>query len=270
MTAWLIVGAGYTGERVAAMLAARGAQVTVTSRSEDRAKAIAARLGARGVAMDLGDAHVDEDAIVVVTAPPSGAEAGFAAAMARDGARRIVYVSSTGVYAPAGGAWVDEDFATVPGPRLAAEEALAAGAVPCVRLRAAGIYGPGRGAIERLKAGTYRIVGDGDTHVSRVHVDDLAAAVIAAGDARAAGSVYNVADDDPCTSNELAEAACAALMLPLPPHVPLDRVDASVAAMFTADRKIDNRRLKHELGWEPTFPSWRTALPRLATRGGLV
>jgi nucleoside-diphosphate-sugar epimerase len=84
--------------------------------------------------------------------------------------------------------------------------------------------------------------------------------VIAAGDARAPGSVYNVADDDPCTSNQLAEAACAALMVPLPPHVALDSVDASVAAMFTADRKIDNRRLKQELGWAPKFPSWRTAL----------
>ncbi len=270
MSSWVIVGAGYTGERVAQMLVARGEQVTVTRRSEDPAREIGAKLGARGVAMELGDAHVDADAIVVVTAPPSGAEAGFAAAMARDGARRIVYVSSTGVYAPAGGAWVDERFPTVPGPRLAAEEALAAGAVPCVRLRAAGIYGPGRGAIARLRAGTYRIVGDGATQVSRVHVDDLAAAVIAAGDTRAPGSVYNVADDDPCTSNELAEAACAALMLPLPPHVPLDSVAASVAAMFTADRKIDNRRLKQELGWEPRFPSWRTALPSLATRGDLV
>jgi nucleoside-diphosphate-sugar epimerase len=244
--------------------------VTITRRDATTAGEVATRLAVRGVAMDLGEARVDEDAIVVVTAPPSGAEARFAAAMARDGARRIVYVSSTGVYAAAGGAWVDEAFPTVSGPRLDAEAALAAGAVPCVRLRAAGIYGPGRGAIARLQAGTYRIVGDGDTHVSRVHVDDLAAAVIAAGDARAPGSVYNVADDDPCTSNELAEAACAALTLPLPPHVPLDRVDPSVAAMFTADRKIDNRRLKQELGWEPRFPSWRTALPSLATRGGLL
>src|SRR5688500_13952172 len=102
MTAWLIVGAGYTGERVGEMLRARGDDVTVTRRDATAANEVAARLDVRGVAMEMADAHVDEEAIVVVTAPPSGTEARFAAAMARDGARRIVYVSSTGVYAPAG------------------------------------------------------------------------------------------------------------------------------------------------------------------------
>lgn len=260
MSLWIIIGAGYTGKRVAAVLHARGDEVVVTRRRDEDAAAVGAQLGVRGVGMELGDARLEAGATVVVTSPPSGVEARFAAAAAQAGVRRIVYVSSTGVYAPAGGAWVDEDFATVPGPRLTAEEALAAGPVPCVRLRAAGIYGPGRGAVARIRAGTYRIVGDGETQVSRVHVEDLAAAVIAAGDARAPGSVYNVADDEPCTSNELARAACAALQLPLPPHVPLDAVDASVAAMFTADRRIDNRRLKRELGWALKFPSWRADL----------
>ena len=228
--------------------------------------------------MEIASASVDElEAVIgpgrattiVMTAPPvdavGGGEARVAEAATRAGARRIVYVSSTGVYGAAGGAWVDEDFALAPltasgRARLAAEAALAAGAVPCVRLRAAGIHGPGRGVLARLRAGTYRIVGPGDTHVSRIHVDDLVSAVVLAGDTQGPGLVYNVADDDPCTSAELASAAAAALMLPMPPTVALAQVDPEIAGMFTADRKIDNRRLKRELGWAPRFPSWRTVL----------
>lgn len=266
MAAWVVIGAGYTGERVVQMLRARGDDVVATRR----------QAGEGVVALELASASVEEiaavigeGAVVVVTAPPGdavgGAEDRIARAAAAAGAKRIVYVSSTGVYAAAAGAWVDETFAVAPiaasgRARLAAEQAIAGGPVPCVILRAAGIYGPGRGAVDRLRKGAYRIIGDGDTHVSRVHADDLAAAVVLAGDARAPGSVYNVADDDPCTSNALAEAACNALALPPPPRVPLDAVEPETAAMFSADRRIDNRRIRRELGWEPKFPSWRTAL----------
>jgi nucleoside-diphosphate-sugar epimerase len=276
MTSWLVIGAGYTGERVASALVARGDEVTVTRRHADTAAEVAARTGARGLALDLASAGPDElaaavgaGANIVVTAPPSdpagAAEARFAAAASRACARRIVYVSSTGVYAAAGGAWVDEDFATTPlttsgRARLAAETALAAGAVPCVRLRAAGIHGPGRGVVARMRAGTYRIIGGGDTQVSRVHVDDLVAAVVLAGDAAAPGPVYNVADDAPCTSNQLATAVATALGLPRPPSVPLDAVDPDVAGMFSADRRIDNRRLKQELGWVLLHPTWQTSI----------
>ncbi len=279
MTRWVIIGAGYTGERVARLLCTRGDDVTVTRRTTEGAAAAALSTGARGVAVDLATATIDEvatmigrggtGAVIAVTAPPSdpdgAAEERLAAAALRAGAHRLVYVSSTGVYAAASGAWVDEDFAIAPitaagRARLAAETALAAGPVPCVRLRAAGIHGPGRGVLARLRAGTYRIVGPGDTQVSRVHVDDLAATVVLAGDAAAPGPVYNVADDDPCTSNQLAAAVAAELHLPMPPSVPLEQVDAEIAAMFTADRKIDNRRLKRELAWEPRYPSWRMVL----------
>ena len=271
---WTIVGAGYTGERIAAALIARGDEVIVTRRDAAAAAAVAARTGARGVAADLARPAtlapaLAAGAIVVVTAPPiddrGTGEAALAAAAAAAGVARIVYLSTTGVYAPAGGAWVDEAFATAPvtasgRARLAAEAALAAGAVPCVRLRVAGIYGPDRGVVARLRAGTYRLIGDGDTQVSRVHVDDLAAAAIAAGDAAAPGPVYNVADREPCTSRALAEAACAALGLPPPPAVALAAVDPEIAGMLTADRRIDAGRLEREFGWTPRYPSWRAAL----------
>lgn len=264
---WIVVGAGYTGRRVAQALRARGDDVVITRRRGEDAARDAAELDVRGRALDLADAAsvvVEDGATVVVTAPPIDAhgtgEATLAAAAAR--ARRVVYLSSTAVYAPAGGAWVDEAFTIAPvtaagRARVAAEAALAAGAAPCVRLRVAGIHGPGRGVIARLQAGTYRLVGDGTTAVSRIHVDDLVACVLAAGDAAAPGPVYNVADDDPCSSRELALEAAARLGLPPPPTVPLSSVDAEVAGMLTADRRIDARRIQRELGVVLRHPSWR-------------
>ena len=275
MTRWIVLGAGYTGRRVAQALVARGDDVVITRRG--RVLAEAAALGVRGVELDLADAGAaaalaalfSYDDIVVTTAPPidehGTGEAKLAAAATAAGVRRIIYLSSTGVYAPAFGGWVDEDFLLAPTTnagraRLAAEQALAAGLTWCVRLRVAGIHGPGRGVIARLRAGTYRLIGDGSTQVSRIHVDDLVACVLAAGDAAAPGQIYNVADDEPCTSWQLATAAAVHLGLPPPPWVPIDGVDAEVAGMLTADRRIDNRRLKRDLGVWLRHPSWRSAL----------
>jgi nucleoside-diphosphate-sugar epimerase len=143
--------------------------------------------------------------------------------------------------------------------RVAAERALAESAVRVVILRAAGIYGPGRGVASRLREGTFRVIGDGRAHTSRIHVDDLAAAIHLAGTGDASG-VYNVADRDPCPTGEYADQAAARLGLPPPPRVPADAVPAEVAGMLLADRRIDAGRLARELGWAPRYPSWRDAL----------
>ena len=127
-------------------------------------------------------------------------------------------------------------------------------------LRAAGIYGPGRGVIARLRAGAYRAIGDGRTATSRIHVDDLVTAIIAAGDHAAPAEVYNVADDDPGPTRELVAAVVAGFGLPWPPAIAISGVAPEVAAMVTADRRISNARLKAHLGVRLRYPSWRTAL----------
>jgi nucleoside-diphosphate-sugar epimerase len=177
-------------------------------------------------------------------------------------------VSSTGVYGAGGGAWVDESWPVAPltesgRARAAAEAALAdasvSASVPWVALRAAGIYGPGRGLVDRIRAGTYRVIGDGTSHVSRIHVVDLVAAILAAGTGAATGAV-NVADDDPAPIGEVADAAAARLGLPPPPRVPVAAVSPEVAGMLTADRRIANRRMHDELGVVLRYPSWRDGL----------
>jgi nucleoside-diphosphate-sugar epimerase len=262
VTRWVVLGAGYTGSRIVAAVIARGEAVIATRRSE----------GDRRVDLRSPDTLIGLFAagdVVVMTAPPiddvGTGERAIAETAAAAGVARIVYLSTTGVYAPAAGAWVDEDFAIAPitrtgRARVAAEAMIATTTVPIVALRVAGIYGPGRGVVARLRAGSYRIVGDGRTFVSRIHVDDLVSAIVAAGSAPVVAAVYNVADDDPTPSLELATAAALALGVPPPACVGIDGIDPDVVGMLTADRRIDNARLKRELGWTLRYPSWRVGL----------
>jgi len=253
LSTWFVLGAGYTGTVLARRLVAEGHRVIVTRRALAAAEEVAREVGAEPRAVDL--AHANEpapaDSIVVCLAPPAGdphAEIAHLLELAA-GAAKLVYVSSTGVYAAGGGAWVDEHWPLVPATvsgnaRLAAERALPATAII---LRAAGIYGPGRGIADRLRAGTYRIVGDGSAHVSRIHVDDLVEAIIRAGTSALTGPI-NCADDDPAPIGELAARIAAQLGVAPAPHVAPESVGLEIAGMLTADRRIANGRMKAELG----------------------
>ncbi len=274
---WVIVGAGYTGGRLAERLVREHQAVIITRRDPATASAAAASLGvpsAQGVAMDLGRPETlvfPDGAIVVCLAPPGAAPAAEIEALARAAERceRLVYVSSTGVYPPAGGAWVDESVPVAPQTRAGRGRAAAEAALPAdaVSLRVAGIYGPGRGLHERIRAGTYRIIGDGSAHVSRIHVVDLVDAIIRAGATTFAGPI-NIADDDPAPIGEVADTIAANLGLPPPPRVSPAEVDPEVAGMLMADRRIANARMKERLGVVLRYPSWRTQLSELPRGDG--
>lgn len=267
---WVILGAGYTGSLLAERLVRDGQRVIVTRRDPANARAAELALGvtadARGVAMDLArpaTLQFPDDANIICLAPPGPEPAAEIAALAEAarGAHRLVYVSSTGVYPPGRGAWVDESWPIAPETAAGRARAAAESALPkdAIALRCAGIYGPGRGVLERIRAGTYRVVGDGAAHVSRIHVIDLIDAIIRAGATTFAGPV-NIADDDPAPVGLVADTIADRLGLPRPPRVPVERVDPDVAGMLTADRRIANTRMKDKLGVVLRYPSWRTLL----------
>jgi len=273
MTArWMILGCGYTGTRLARTLVSNpelAGDIVVTRRDREAARVLGLELGVRGVPAELanlGALAAAPGSIVVCTAPPGADPAREIANVmqAARGAAKLIYLSSTGVYGPGGGAVVDEAWPIAPitasgRARAEAEAALAGSAVPWVALRAAGIYGPGRGLVERMRAGTYRVVGDGTSHVARIHVVDLVAAILAAAGSSVTGAV-NAADDDPAPIGAVADAVAERLGLPPPPRVPVAAVPPEVAGMLTADRRISNRRLRDELGVALRYPSWRDAL----------
>jgi nucleoside-diphosphate-sugar epimerase len=277
---WVILGCGYTGERLARLLLAGGERVIATQRSETAAGALGTRLpGAQTRVVDVFDAAtlagwLPAGAIVVDSVPPDlergphGAH--VARALADAGGGRVVYLSSTGVYPRGDGAWVDEDTLTAPeGARglariveedvyFAAARTVGGAAVEAVALRVAAIYGPGRGVQERLRAGSYRVPGDGQNFVSRIHVDDLARTIVAAGRVMPLlRRVYVVGDDDPCRAREHADGVAALLGLSAPASVPMAELTPLAAELGGANRRIRNTRLKAELGVELAYPSWR-------------
>lgn len=267
---WLILGAGYTGTRLAARLCAQGAQVAVTRRSFDTTAELPAA-ARRVLELDAPPATLDAGGGIVVWCAPPGQPPGRREAVLVGALRRcahLVYVSSTGVYGPGSGQWVDERWPVAPQGALglARAEAEAQLARACdhlglswCSLRAAGIYGPGRGLVERVRAGAARIIEDGAAHVSRVHVEDLVTAIIAAGLGRATGAI-NCADDDPAPHGEVLAEVARRFGLPPPPRVGADELSEAARAMLLADRKICNRRLRQELGVTLRYPSWRVAL----------
>jgi nucleoside-diphosphate-sugar epimerase len=275
---WLIIGADYTGGHLARRLVSDGASPVATRRPASIVAAVAAAAESAGPADGISWLPLELDAplpslppaeIAVLCAPPGappGArEARLVAALR--GCQRLIYISSTGVYGPAGGQWIDEQHPQRPESdseraRAAAEahviEACAAAGLRWTFLRAAGIYGPGRSVLRRLRRGEARVVGDGSAHISRIHVVDLVSAILAAA-AREVDGAINCADDDPAPYGQVVDEAAALLGLPSPPRVDPATLTPTARAMLLGNRKIANRRLREELGVDLRYPSWRTA-----------
>jgi hypothetical protein len=254
----VILGCGYTGAEAARQALSAGRPVLGTTRSPDRAAQLA-RMGvdARVLAHLDGPtvaALVPPGADVLVCFPPDG-ETDARVAPALGHARRIAYISSTGVYGDARGR-IDEDTPVDAREgralsRLAAENLWrAAGAVA---LRAAAIYGPGRGLHVRLAKGEHRVLEGGRNVVSRIHVEDLAMLALAALESAAPGAVFAVADDAPVAQREVIEWLCARLGVPLPEEAPLERLPETLRH----DRAIDGTRIQRTLGVKLRYPTWR-------------
>lgn len=265
-----IVGCGYTGLPLAARWIAAGAQVRGYAIRAASLAAIAAT-GATAVRLDLdaavGGAGDLDGELVYYAVPPAPSGSGdarlerFLDAL-RGRPRRIVYLSTTGVYGDRAGAVVDEDADPAPqtaraARRLAAETRLRAWAqtraVPWCILRVAGIYGPGRLPLERLRRAEPAIRPAEASPGNRIHVTDLVTACVAAGSSeRAERRIFNVTDgtDDSLTAYLQRVASLAGL--PPPPLV--SRAAAAAAASPAAwsflgeSRRVDSRRLREELG----------------------
>lgn len=281
----LIVGCGYSGRAIAAVLSARGVPCWGTTRSAAGVDGIRAA-GAEPLVWWAGAPLPAEvlrrvDAVIDTAGPPwGGGEDPTAAVLASlEGAplRSFVYLSSTSVYGDRGDEVVDEETPCEPTSpagvrRLAVERLLlarhAAEGLPVVILRLPAIYGPGRaGLLERIRARSYAVIGDGAGLGNRIHVEDLAAAAVAAAERGPAGRVYVVCDDAPASRAEVADGLAAWLALPPPPRVPLDEarrtMDPSVVAMFSDSKRLSNARMKTELGVALRAPTWREGFASL-------
>ncbi|HKR92631.1 SDR family NAD(P)-dependent oxidoreductase [Novosphingobium sp.] len=178
--------------------------------------------------------------------------------------KALSYLSSTGVYGDAGGAWVDESSLIGAGRRTARCEADAAWLALGARVyRLPGIYGPGRSMLDRVSAGrAHRIALPGQVF-SRIHVEDIAAGVLAG--LNAPPGAYNLADDLPCHQNLVVEEACRLLGVDLPPLQSLDKANLSAMALafYAENRRVANGKAKRMLGWRPRYPDYVAGLRAL-------
>ena len=131
-------------------------------------------------------------------------------------------------------------------------------------LRLPGIYGPGRSAFDRVRAGTAHRIDLPDQIFSRIHVEDIASGVLAA-IARGAAGAFNLSDDLPASQNAVVEEACRLLGLAPPPMQRLDEAGLSPMArgFYAENRRVANGKARRLLGWAPQYPTYREGLAGL-------
>lgn len=182
------------------------------------------------------------------------------------------YLSTTGVYGDRGGDWVDEESPLVPSGqrsrrRVEAEHrwlALRGSGLPAHVFRLAGIYGPGRSALDSVRAGTARRIVKPGQVFSRIHVEDIATVLAASIAQPAPGTIYNVCDDEAAPPQDVIAHACSLLGVTPPPEIPYDQAAATMSEMarsfFADSKRVSNRRIRERLGVSLAYPDYRAGL----------
>jgi nucleoside-diphosphate-sugar epimerase len=194
---------------------------------------------------------------------------------------RVVLISTTGVYGDCRGEWVTEDRPPNPQAdrakrRLAAETMLRRwsekSGVPIVILRVPGIYGRGYLPEERLRAGEPVLREEESPFSNRIHADDLARTCFIAGHHDRPGILYNVSDGHPTTMTDFFYRVADLLGIPRPPAITLEQarrqLGEGMLSYLVESKRIDNRRLREELGVELMYPDLAAGLPSCFDRCG--
>jgi nucleoside-diphosphate-sugar epimerase len=179
--------------------------------------------------------------------------------------KKFVYTSSTSVYGQTDGSQVKESSPAEPvsetGQVLAATEKLLLDAVrgkkfPAIILRVAGIYGPERGHLflQYLK-GQARMAGRGEEWLNMIHRDDVVNCILAALENGQAGEVYNAVDDEPVPQIHFFRWLSETLGKNMPPFGDEPAPDGRKRAV--TNKKVLNRKLKAELGYQFKYPTFR-------------
>jgi len=268
------LGCGFIGARAARLFARAGWDVTGVTHSPGSAALLHGE-PFQALACDITDAASlsramelqNADAVICAASSGRGGEASYRAVYLRGVENalaclkpgRVLFVSSTSVYAQTDGSWVTEQSPATPlSPtsrilREAEEIALASGGQVA---RLAGIYGPGRSVLLRkFLEKTAVIEGNGSRHINQIHADDAAGALFHLIAHALPPSIYNVTDDHPVTQLACYQWLAGALGQPLPARGPID----TTRKRGVTDKRVSNAKLR-SLGWTPIYPSFRDAL----------
>lgn len=279
----LILGMGWSGCVLATQLQARGVQVAGTVRDPSSAPDDGRLRHQLRADSPPSSALLDEiaQAEAVLCSVPPDAEGDPAlrlllpALQASPALRWVGYLSSTSVYADRAGGWVDErsaaDATEAAGVqrlraevqwRALAEERGIASAV----FRLPGLYGPGRNALLQLAEGRARHVIRPGLVFNRLHVEDLAAVIIAAMKRPTHQGLYLPSDDEPAPPQDVLALAAQLGGFAMPPAVAWDdpTLSPTLQRFYQSNKRIDSRGTRAALGWAPRFPTYREGLQALA------
>jgi len=278
-----IFGLGYSSCRFLDRFAASFTNIVGTVRSDTARHALRA-LGCEALLFGPEQtdpaiaSHLAKADLLLVSVPPGASAdpvlAAFAAPIAESRIRRVIYLSTVGVYGDHGGNWIDETASVVGGQgrrkaRIEAEAAwskVAAGRTTILRL--AGIYGPRRNALINLKAGTaHRIVKPGQVF-NRIHVDDVATSIAAAVASDKAGT-WNICDDEPAPPQDVVAFAAELMGIAPPPEIDFVAADMSEMArsFYQTSNRISSARMKRDLKVQLAYPTYRDGLTALWAAG---
>lgn len=277
----LIVGCGYVGLPLGADLARRGHHVAGLSRSaSDEFR----KFGMTPLSADITRPESlkalprDYDWVVNCVASGGGGVEDYRRlylqgtrnliewlATGSNVAPRFVYTSSTGVYGQNDGSLVDETSPTEPQSETAKVlveteqtllNAVREAKLSAMIIRAAGIYGPGRGyLLKQFLRGEARIEGAGARTLNMIHRDDLIGIINAALERGQAGGIYNAVDDEPVSQLDFFRWLSTKLNKQLPPTAPEDATAPRKRGL--TNKRISNRKLKQEMGYQFKFPNYR-------------
>lgn len=279
-----VFGLGFSARALSELLLAEGWTVRGTTRSSEKALWLS-EMGIEAHLFDAGQPLADLSVLDGVThllaSVPPGPDGdpvlihhGPDLAVRAGEIRWAGYLSTTGVYGDRGGEWVDEnadlDPTTERGARRVAAEAAwcrlwREHGLPVHLFRLAGIYGPGRNALETVRQGKARRVVKPGQVFSRTHVRDIAAVLAASMAQPNPGAAYNVCDDDPAPPQDVIAHACALLGVTPPPEIPFEEAELSEMArsFYAESKRVSNARIKDELGVELAYPDYRAGLAAL-------
>ena len=276
----LCFGYGYCARALARLLLPQGWCIFGTTRSSENLQA----LRAAGISpllwpgSDLSQALAQATHLLVSIAPQGSGDPVLnvlsAAIVSASPFDWTGYLSTTGVYGDHHGGWVDEQTPLTPTTKrgqqrvkseAAWQDLARAQSLNLHIFRLAGIYGPARGPLAKVRAGTARRIIKPGQVFSRIHVDDIAQVLAASIAGPNPGAIYNLCDDDPAPPQDVLAYAARLLNRPVPPAEDWNsaQMTAMARSFYAESKRVRNDRIKSELGVSLIYPDYRSGLAAL-------
>ena len=280
-------GLGYSATAFAHLCKTQGWALAGTTRSEDKALKLTAH-GIEAMVFTGKEASSDVQAavakathVVVSIAPDDSGDPvlnHYSTDLARNKQLKwIGYLSTVGVYGNHNGVWVDENTTVAPVSERSVRRVEAEKmwfdfakdyAIPLQIFRLAGIYGPGRSAIEKINSGKARRLIKPGQVFNRIHVTDIAATLLAGLQKPEQTGLFNVTDDMPAPPQDVIAFAARLLNRPVPPDIPFEtaRLSQMARSFYGENKRVRNEKIKRLLGVKLSYPTYKEGLASIAAK----